>query len=680
MNCKTIKTAYLFVALCIFYCVLARLFFNLPMNILFFYLLAQVFIIFTPGYALLCLFRWKNNIVERLTLAYTLGYAVNILEYLLFYGCNMQRFAAALVWLIAFLSFFGIAWLGRPEDNGKREKDCFVLLGIFLIYLLINCISYGGNAVSPLMGQGMLTIPRDVQFWCSNAAALKLAFPPEPLYLDGGILYYHYFSSMQIALVSQVSGIDIFSLAFPLYSFGKCLLVIGGANALLNCFQTGKSKMFFMLLLLFMTGVEKRSIVTFVRHMIEGPFGFDIGFAFALWFLTILIRQWQTERFSWSFFWQAMLMWLVAVGAKAPIAAVLIFVPALFCLVWLIKQDYKKAFLYGGGIVAIFLLVSIVFAGVLRITAHSYEGMDASMLTLYSLDEVLKIRHFGRAVNLILSILYHIFYSHPAMTIFTVLNSCVCAAMVVKKKLSVTTLLLAGCLLLTTVIGLGMGIFIRAGGHSEMYFTMAAFISCTAYNAELWTLSRERNKSESRKRKNIWQLTMLCLALVGIYNVAFYSYPNGFVENLREGKDKICGQWNAAGVETFDQEEALACIWLRENTDMHSVVLNDRNTMAGYVHDYYVGIFSERQQYLEASDLIYVVDLDEERSVADEVSRRMELSRRLYGNDITALEQVKVEGVHYLLQNDRYTPQFEADRGLLELVYRVGSVSVYRLL
>lgn len=682
-----VKGVSLFAILCILYCIVIKIFFHTSDEILFRYFLCQLLIVFVPGYALVKLIDFQGTLIEKISISYTVGYTLNIIEYLIVYGLRFQRFALLFGIIVAIISTIFIykradKTVNESFSNAVLDQDWHLLLLLFIIYLFINIMAYSGNAISPLIGKEMTEFPRDVQFWCSNAVALKIDFPPTPTYLDGSILYYHYFSSLQIAYLSQISGIDVFTLSFTLFSFGKCIMLLGGVNYLLNVIGApSRSKIFYFAAILFMTGEEVKSFVTGLWHTIQAPFGFDIGYALGMWFLGILIVQWKSEKFNSRLFGLCMLFWMTLTGVKAPISMVLIFAAAIFCFIWLMCKNYKNAFGYGGCIVGIFLVVSIVFAGAMRVANGDYEGVSGKLLSFYSLQDVLTVRHSNVILSLIYTIIQKIYYTHPVLLLVTCASSALAIYYLWRKKLEWKECILAIVMLITTCIGLFMGIFIFAGGKSEMYFSMAAFIPCIAYDAELWRLFVDKKLISSIKQLRICALGIFAVSLIGIYNMLFNAYIDGLVTALSDGNKKIHGDY-LFPEDSFNRDEALACIWIRDNTDGKAMVVNDRSVIGGKYNDYYVGIFSERQQYLEASDLIYIVELDDlyNTTIMEEVSRRSFNIMSMYYNEISAFEQLKNEGVDYIIQNQMYTPNFIPNNSLVELQYRSGDVSVYKIL
>lgn len=119
--------------------------------------------------------------------------------------------------------------------------------------------------------------------------------------------------------------------------------------------------------------------------------------------------------------------------------------------------------------------------------------------------------------------------------------------------------------------------------------------------------------------------------------------------------------------------EALA--WIRENTDSDSLIMTDKAVMMEYPKYYYYGLFCERQQYLEGTDM-----LGEDRKNDNEVARRKEIIINVYSNLDGAIETAIGEGVDYIVQTTDVTPDFKYNDKLLELVKSTDTMNIYRVI
>lgn len=474
----------------------------------------------------------------------------------------------------------------------------------------------------------------------------------------------------------------VFDLAFTFYPLTHSILMVGAVWSLLESVDLKRGRNFFVLLLMLMTGYEETSIVTYVWHTLGGPFGFDVGYAFGMLFLAFLIRQAKAADFEWKFFVPCMLFFFTCAGAKAPVAMVLMFVPFIFCLFWLFQKNYKKAFGYGIPIVVIFALVNFVLVGAYRIFLPAYETAGGSNFQFYHLDDIIRIDTGYRVMDLVCSSAYHIWYSHPVL-IFLLIVSTIIMFFLWKENLKFDSgnKMILCALLICAVVGYVMGVLINAGGKSEMYFTMAAFVPSSLFVAVIYRCLYESIDvfSKSRFLHGIIVSCAVLLSCVGIYNFFFvgkWSLDSLIVEGINQMKG---GYESGAG--EYSADEAKAAEWLRISTSEDAVIATDRESVGGDSGSYYNGIFSERQQYMEAVDLLNVVDYQSphEGTILDEAERRWNLEREAFRNDTSALETLKSEGVSYLVQNENVTPFFVPDAEMLTEVYQSGTVHVYQM-
>lgn len=85
---------------------------------------------------------------------------------------------------------------------------------------------------------------------------------------------------------------------------------------------------------------------------------------------------------------------------------------------------------------------------------------------------------------------------------------------------------------------------------------------------------------------------------------------------------------------------------------------------------------------MEAADIIQYLRLDDKynSSIAEERDRRKSLLSELYASDMNALATLKAEGVSYIIQDNRYSPDFRFDESLITKKFSSGHVTVYQIL
>lgn len=596
-----------------------------------------------------------------------IGYGINILEYLLFFVFRKKISPQLICIVVAIISVAVIVKaLFVKRDNKSLDRKALNynhIINIFFVVLLI--VGIGGYACAH---PNIFDANHDECWWLNNTVALKLGFEPQNLFMSDTLLQYHYFSNMQIAFSSMVTGINVVSLSIPFYVFIKACIMVASLDCIKYAWKFEKNTiyMFFFVLLLFTTGVENTSTVMFYSHMITVPFGFDVGFVFAIAFMCELKKQWEEEKFNIGIFILAVLYWFVSVGAKAPISVVMLMCPGLVCVWWLFHKDYKKCFVYGITILGVFLFVSIYFVGLISVCDGSNS---AYYIEHHGLDYIRTVYGYGFELPLIISCCVKIFTMNPAICILVIISAFYLFK--VWKQVEIKTIVIAGIYL----VAYGWGFFLWqvccADGISEMYYAMAGFIPGVFFVLTIYeTCKGDKTISLGSELDNFIIYQAVAVVIVGVFLFSYRAW--GKTGMLVEIKN------NVAALEEIkkdaDTSSMDALRWLRDNSKQDALVISDSAVMADNAVCYSYGIVSERQQYLEGTHMLRFAD----ESTRNEIERRTDLIMDLYNNDGAALKKVKDEGVDYIVQTKNITPDFIPTEEL-EKVAESADVVVYRI-
>lgn len=635
--------------------------FQVPVTESCLFLLFQAGIIVVPGLAITLLTSIRVPLVSLLLYSYLFGYAVNIVEY---FGIKAVEsfFPIQIIPISVFILSILCIYIKRKEllESYKETNKTSQLVPIIFtgILLFFNIFVYSLEYID------LTAATRDFVWWCHNSVALKLSFPPENAYLTGtGNLFYHYFSSIQIAFFSLISNIDVKCLCIPFYSIVKTIIMIGAVDYALNSLKLtdARIKTFGFILVLFTTGLEDQTPVTYFHHIFFLPFGFDIGYAFGIAYLATLIKQFYKNEFDLKLFIPTIIFWFVCVGAKAPIATVLIIVQALICLYWLIKKQFKLSFGYGLSILLLFLFVCYKFVGIGMVLDGTSSSWQMSLYPLLYYGE--------NYVSAILCMIGRIIKASPTLLIMVILNSAVLTKMLVKSKRELNSNLLILILIFTSIIGIVLWLVINAGGYSEMYYAMAAFIPLYFIIAIIYSLLI-KNKDIFNNIEIISYKTISIIAI--IYGMVLFSFcatqRNGMIRTLsRNLKTKISFREN--------MEDIKPLLWLRDNSPVNSIVLADNFAIKDDNINYYYVLLTERRQYLEETDMLTYANV----KLENEIERRKDFVNKIFAGDTTALKQLNKEGINYIVSTKSITPDFKPNRKYLELVISNNKYEVFRV-
>ncbi len=345
INDKNVVTAIMYaeiISVAVIFCLCSSKVFQVGNRDLLAFTIFEIIGLVIPGFAVSLLLDVKITIIERLCLAYSLGYALNIVEYFVEELLNrvipyflFQGIVCALSLLFIICNKERVKYcISESKSDNVAVKEKLVFFTTLLVLLLFNIFGYACHY------KDTFNIAHDLSWWINNSVALKLKFPPDNLFMSDTSLFYHYFSSVQIAYSSLVTGINIVDLSVPFYAFTKTLVMTGATFFMLNVIGVkGLRKTMGVVIVLFSTGMEPASIITYFHHIFLQPFGFDIDYAFGMFFVSFLLLQYRKENLNLNILFLTLLTWAVCTGSKAPVAAVLILLPGLLCLFWLIKSN-----------------------------------------------------------------------------------------------------------------------------------------------------------------------------------------------------------------------------------------------------------------------------------------------------------------------------------------------------
>ena len=194
--------------------------------------LVLIFHYIFPGLAILKCFHYlvfgdSNKILFS---SLGVGYAFSIAIYIIILMLGIQSLTLIFSILISVISLIYIrkdipALLNlRGEDNSFLSIVLFLCLG--LGFLGFQCQNLSADIVGE---QNMFS---DMIYWYRNSVASAMSYPLPDLSVMGKKFYYHYFSSLVIADLSFVTGIDKFDLCFSFSYLIRITLVVGSVYVL----------------------------------------------------------------------------------------------------------------------------------------------------------------------------------------------------------------------------------------------------------------------------------------------------------------------------------------------------------------------------------------------------------------------------------------------------------------
>lgn len=629
--------------------------------------------------------------------------------------------------------------IGSISTDDGRYRHLFVFLSILVLYLLSNILIYSAGFRSPHVNglTNAFEHTNDLYYWASNSAALKLKWPAEYLFVDGLRLNYHYFSSIHVAWMSLISGIDIFSCSSVLYAYGKAVVFLSAFYVFFISFVKSENLMWiFLAMSLFANGFSYYTHVTYSGIM-SSPIGLDVGYAYSAVSLAMYF-VYRKDRHKKNFV-LALLFWFMAVGSKMPVAAIILLVPCGFMIYDIWKKD-RSAIALNLLYLFLFLLIGYFCVGMFTVLGMTGSEKRGWFLGLQSLAVYQNgIIEGGGLVGIIVNIVYLVM-CYPA--IFLILN-----IIVAFKERKLTEEHDFKVWLLFVVIGTGIILYVILdagnGAGNSRYFLYATYILSWYIVATEWedgmadvcsnkgkrqiidisllffillhafgyfkktgltgefiftylpaTLiitgrlfykrileKSQRDTLLHRVCENSWG-TLLAVSLwCGIsYAVLIYDQPSGGYLPSIIYNVKACFGGNAQ--QEFDyleltESDVEALYWIRDNTEREAVIMDDVTLISKWNRMFCYGVYSERQMFLDAS---YMIDAGNyPNSYKQYINERKEIINRAYFNDAEAWHMIKKSGVTYIIQNMRVSSQFQPAKEYAVKVFENESMRVYKI-
>lgn len=623
------------------------------------FFLFQVFGIFLPGAGILKLLKLKNiTDIEQIMFSYGIGYSLGIIIYFLLVPFGLGKLELLFYIIFPIFSIWVIFSSKIEDTRVENDKEGFLICVVFIIAIFIFLLfAFSGKNELPIKINGTAHY-NDLLHWVGNAIALKNGYPSINFRELTPNYKYHFFSSMQIGVVSQVTQISVMKVAMC-YSYIQpiILLVFSGYSLIKRIVKNSFITTSTMILLLFTTGYEKLSSITYVSHIMIAPFGFDIALAFFMMVLFCLFLQIAQEKVNYQLLAITFVFFLVCEGAKGAVALVLLIGIAVICAYWLfIKREIKKALVYGIVILCGFLVVYVV---VLNGAATVYLGgvIERSIPGIWEIvlnGIALRFTDRGCPVFLsqIFSIIIYIVISNPwtvCLTILYVIYS------VCKRKIFD---ILDIAMLIMIICGYLFLFLFNLIGISQMYFVLAIFPCMTVLSGKMIENARSQAYLNSHNKR--------FLIILGIFLIS--AILNFFTNNSRNWArvNTIIGIKNFTQQETdptqymITHTEYEAYEWIQKNTSEVAIFLCDK-TLKDDIFSYIPGVYTERYIYK------YLDDADLQRG------------KDCYQNSQDALEYYISQGVEYIIQTIAISPNFECSTEQGKLIYENEEVRVYSI-
>lgn len=588
--------------ICLFFAVIASIVGKTSLFDLAKFIVVQIGFVYVPGYSLQRLVGVScPNRLSRYFISYATGYAISIIVYivLLILGCHRIVLAIYLgIALVSALCLFKRRKVFSEPYQIKEHYGIGIILSVVFVlgFIFFQCVN-----ISPMHVDGDVLLNHDLIFWFRNNIAATKTYPLPDLSVVGRPLFYHYFSSLELAFLALTTGIEMFDLTFTYYWLVYLFLFVGGVYVLMQEISNRKDMIYLALcLILFACSMEKYTHVYFIAHVYKVSFGAVEGLAFLCFTLYFFFRYEKSlnSKSSLPLLFFSLLMFFVCVGAKGPFAAMLLVGLCVGCLMVVFKQKKKKALWTGMAFILVFLLVCALFVfGFVFVTIE--EGYMSTM----SISKVNTLYHSGvfhLICNKIESItgIYYLAWT-ISILLFICMSMCIPILAILISYFLERNVGWRFCDIVLgsiAVIGVFFCLFITQSGMSQMYFAFPAIMATLM-------IACSRLSINTPHVKLLW-----CVFGAG-FVLFCLQYGREGKSNLilaeRNRCSSIEGQSNKLTEEsglTITKEEMEGLRWMRDVLNKNAIVLSNKVLAHRGGVSFLVSSLSERQAFFESYD------------------------------------------------------------------------------
>jgi len=566
------------------YCILCGFFQELPFYKTILFILFEIVCIWAVGRTILELLKFDlDDNVERTGIAYAVGYTVNILIYFIIFPFGGRTALLITMWTLGTLAalYLGIKTF-RKEIRVQPHKPYYVIMVFITIILAFQLFIFASNNMAPTH-TGVNTYYTDLFYWSADAVSFTKTFPPVNFReMDLGYYHYHYFSSIQIAVLSICTNIDVFNIVCEFSFLQSAILLVFGTYIFLHSIITDKLFLYIgMFLVLFSSGNETFTYVTPVSHLYTAPFGCDIGIALGMFTMSVMIKQVKARIFNWKYFLLTLFLFSACLGAKSPVGVLVLTMLGIICLGWLFsrtRQGIQNAFSYGIPLLIAFSMIYIFVInglpkGSSAIEIYSNAQYSYSVINTQQKNDLILFLtdNYSWALGQVLFLIIYALLVNPAVFILF-LAGCI------KKIVDIKTFdIFDFAFFITVCLGIAFTRYLKLIGFSQVYFIMVAFPYAVAFGLK----SFQKTMNDKKDKLHLRELKIFCCCLI-VLGICQFVSSEYFKPQLQSGWYKL-----QSAVFNSPKED----IYLIRNRKTGGIGCEE--IIEGGNYDYYYGIVSE---------------------------------------------------------------------------------------
>lgn len=636
------------------------------------FILFQIAGILIPGMAVMLLGNWNGfSKMDFIALSYAIGYALNIVLYYLTVPFGFKGMMRYFVIALALAGLAVIVKKAEKLETYESDRKGLAICSIFIVILLVieTLTVCASNFFPPRVAEN--TIFNDLLYWIGNTITLNRSYPPISFRDYPQPYTYHYFSSMQMSVISLTTNMRPVILGLAFSFFQPIFLMVTAAYALFKRMSGKKLLIVGGMVLIFLTeGKVNWTNITHTLHLLVAQFGLDIGMGFYLLFFWMFAQQLQQEKFDKKLCVLTVVFFAMSLGSKAPYGAVAFCAGGIICLCWFLQKKFKKAFAYG-----IPILISFAVLYFFIINLGSSDQPETSLLQtflnaepyIYQISDFLRITHDNLLAaagnNFLLQLLFGFIGILEALILS---NYCIYIMFFYLLGMKVMRLrnwdiFDTACM---TVIIIGTLITMNWGNPdaSVAYFIMTTYIPATLFSVRTLDMLMKTDGFFTKGRALFLSVAAAALVLCGV--VEAYGQNLGYANTVKKGWKNIVAfeerNVNKSDRAYISTDDFAAYEWIRCNTSEDALITANIGLQLGRNdtsrHSRIPGVFMER----------FVIRNDDTDTL-------------FFDLDYEKLDTLRELGIEYISYNKTATEGFALPEEEGSVVYENATNVVYQL-
>lgn len=604
--------------------------------------------------------------------SYILGFCMSYICYFLTVPFGIGKYISFIYVLLLALSV--VIWFIKKK-NGKitmmLEEPSFCFY-----FVLIVMIVFWGISLFMVSSANFLPSPdipennffQDNLYYSGNIAELAKEYPPVNFRAFFQSYSYHYFDTMQLSVIKLLTGIPAFELGMY-YSYIQVGILLSLALVILfETFVPHISKVCMILGcigVIFATGFERKTLMTYIAHLYYTPCGFTISMAAGFLAISTIIHQLNEKKFQFIYWLVTLCSFFLCMGSKGPNGIVFGLISGILLIAHLIQTKNWKCirkylisfFVIGSYLVFIIYLQNIL----LTVSVDTGETVKRTIYSSKSFGAIyewiqtyIKPAFFAE----IMSVYVFAYMSTFPMSLFMVIG--IILALFEKVKFYLYDYIL----LIVILISILLTRVVSHSGLSQMYFLLAVFPIITLL------IMRMGNQLLLSDYNKIWKrLVLMGLSVtifVGCINVFTKTNSEFFKKPLEKGwyyltnqTEKLINETDEESANSLTYDELVAYRWVMKHTKSTSRIICDTFKNGTKFYPYCAGVFTERYMY---------ISLEEH-----------DFFQKFLDKDEKIWKEIKDYKVEYAILTERVSGDMSLDSSIGTMIYENEGAKVYQL-